>query len=77
MKDNNLCKLLILNSLEDGLAESYSKKDKAQEVWESLEKQYKDDENMSKIYLVNKFTTMEFEDEKAVLPQVKELMKLQ
>lgn len=32
---------------------------------------------MSEIYLVNKFMEMQLEDEKTMLPQVIELMKLQ
>lgn len=31
-KDNNMCKLLILNSLEDSLVESYPKNDKVKDI---------------------------------------------
>lgn len=58
------------------MAESYSKKEKSRDVWESLEKHYKTDEKMSKILLVEKFFIMQFEDEMVMLPQVKKLLKL-
>ncbi|KAJ6798940.1 Uncharacterized protein M6B38_212755 [Iris pallida] len=75
-RENNICKLLILNSMEDSLAESYSKKEKAKEIWDSLGNLYEDDENRSKIFIVEKYHKWIFEDEMAMLPQVKEFLKL-
>ncbi|KAJ6805866.1 uncharacterized protein M6B38_178260 [Iris pallida] len=75
-KKNSICKLLILNSMEDSLAESYSKKENAKEIWDSLGKLYEDDENRSKIFIIEKYHKWLFEDEMAMLPQVKEFLKL-
>ncbi|KAJ6843735.1 uncharacterized protein M6B38_117380 [Iris pallida] len=62
--------------MENSLAESYSKKVKAKEIWDSLGKLYEDDENISKIFIVEKYHKWLFEDEMAMLPKVKEFLKL-
>ncbi|KAJ6805867.1 uncharacterized protein M6B38_178265 [Iris pallida] len=75
-RENSICKLLILNSMEDYLAETYFKKVKVKEIWDSLGKLYEDDENKSKIFIVEKYHKWLSEDEMTMLPQVKEFLKL-
>lgn len=75
-RDNDFCKSYLLNNLSDQLADVYSHKEFAKEIWEALEQQYKDEEKLSKTHLIDKFLDMKFEDDKEVLPQVKELEKL-
>ena len=75
-KDNLFCKSYLLNCLDDHLADVYGNKDTAKEIWDALQLQYKDEDALSKTHLIDKFLDMKFEDEKEVLPQVKELEKV-
>ncbi|XP_077221974.1 uncharacterized protein LOC143855796 [Tasmannia lanceolata] len=75
-RDNDFCKCYLLNSISNHLVDVYTQKESAKEIWDGLVQQYRDDEKLSKTHLINKFLDMEFEDDKEVLPQVKELEKL-
>ena len=49
MKVSSLCKGLIRYNLKKRITDSDSKTEIAKEIWDSLEKQYKDDESIVKI----------------------------
>ena len=69
-KANSLCKGLILHNLEKRIVNSYSKTKTAKEIYDSLEKQYKDDESLVK------FEDCKFKENKPMLPQVKDLLQI-
>lgn len=69
-KDNHLCRSYLLNCLADHLADNYSNKLSAIEIWKAMEDQYKDEEKLSKSHLIDKFLDFRFEDETEILPQV-------
>ena len=75
-RDDHFCRSYLLNYLADHLADAYTNKPSAKEIWNALEDQYKDEEKLSKSHLIDKFLDLKFEDDTEVLPQVKELEKL-
>ncbi|XP_077249889.1 uncharacterized protein LOC143889526 [Tasmannia lanceolata] len=75
-RDNDFCKSYFFNSLSNHLVDVYTQKDSAKDIWDGLVQQYRDEEKHSKTHHIDKFLDMKFEDDKKVLPQVKELEKL-
>ena len=75
-KDDHFCRSYLLNCLADNLADAYTNKPPAKEIWNALEEQYKDEEKLSKSHLIIKFLDFKFKDDTEVLPQVKELENL-
>ncbi|KAK8923549.1 hypothetical protein KSP39_PZI019391 [Platanthera zijinensis] len=76
VNDEDFCRDYILNCLSNRLAETYGKMQRAKEIWEALEEQFKEEENMSKTHLVDKFMAFIFTEEREILPQVAEFENL-
>ena len=54
-KDDYFCMSYLFNCLASHLADAYTNKSSAKEIWNALEDQYKDDEKLSKSYIIDKF----------------------
>ncbi|KAK8924196.1 hypothetical protein KSP39_PZI019371 [Platanthera zijinensis] len=70
INDKIFCRDYLLNCLSNKLVETYNKMKTAKEIWDALEEQFKEQENMSKTHLVDKFMAFTFTEERKILPQV-------
>lgn len=83
-KNEDFCREYLLINMSDMLASTYSKFLTAKEVWDALDAQFKEEEEISnlvkeqssKIPLVDKFMSFSFSDNKEISPQVAELENL-
>ncbi|KAK8954237.1 hypothetical protein KSP39_PZI002771 [Platanthera zijinensis] len=67
--DEDFCRDYLLNCLSSSLAKTYIKMKTAKEIWEALEEHFRQEEDLSKAHLVDKFHSFMFDEEKAILPQ--------
>ncbi|KAK8934807.1 hypothetical protein KSP39_PZI014727 [Platanthera zijinensis] len=68
--DEDFCHDYLLNCLSSSLAKTYIKLKTAKEIWEALEEHFRQEEDLSKAHLVDKFHSFMFDEEKAILPQL-------
>ncbi|KAK8936098.1 hypothetical protein KSP39_PZI012977 [Platanthera zijinensis] len=68
--DEDFCRDYLLNCLSSSLAKTYIKMKTAKEIWEALEEHFRQEEDLSKAHLVDKFHSFMFDEEKAILPQL-------
>ncbi|KAL7240488.1 hypothetical protein ACSBR2_006187 [Camellia fascicularis] len=73
---NFLCQNYILNGLDNTLYNVYSPIKTAKELWESLEKKYKTEDDGSKKFVVGKFLDFVMIDSKTVISQVQDLQHI-
>ncbi|ONI20533.1 hypothetical protein PRUPE_2G021400 [Prunus persica] len=66
----------ILNRLDDTLYDVYAAFKTAREVWESLEKKYKNKDAGSKKFGVDRFLVFKMVESKPVVKQVEDLWKI-
>ena len=71
-----LCRIYILNRLENNLYDIYSSYKTAKEVWEMLEKKYKTEDVGAKKFVIGKFLKYNMVDTKTVIKQVEEIQVL-
>ena len=74
-QDDHFYRSYLLNWLVDHLADVYSNKFSAKDIWNALEDYCKNKKKLSKSHLI-KFLGFKFDDDTEVLPQVKEHEKL-
>ncbi|KAK8935639.1 hypothetical protein KSP39_PZI014134 [Platanthera zijinensis] len=67
--DEDFCSDYLLNCLSSSLAKTYIKLKTAKEIWEALEEHFRQEDDLSKTHLVDKFHSFMFDEEKAILPQ--------
>ncbi|XP_076950376.1 uncharacterized protein LOC143623326 [Bidens hawaiensis] len=68
-----LCRNFILNGMVDALYNVYCKAKTAKELWESLDRKYKNEDADAKKFVVAKFLDFKMIDSKTVMSQVQEL----
>ena len=68
-----LCQNYVLNSLTDPLYNVYSMKKLAKELWESLDKKYKNEDAGTKKFVVGWFLDYKIVDLRIVVSQVQEI----
>ncbi|GKF49311.1 hypothetical protein Tco_0142562 [Tanacetum coccineum] len=73
---NFLCHNYVLNGLIDPLYNVYCKTTTAKELWESLERKYKTEDDGTKKFVVARFLDYKMVDSKSVVSQVQDLQVL-
>ncbi|GJW41333.1 pol polyprotein, partial [Tanacetum coccineum] len=71
-----LCHNYVLNGLVDSLYNVYCKTTTAKELWESLERKYKTEDDGSKKFVVARFLDYKMVDSKNVITQVQDMQVL-
>ncbi|GAU50608.1 hypothetical protein TSUD_410180 [Trifolium subterraneum] len=75
--DNDyVCKIYIINGLEDDLYDYYRTYETASDVWEALSKKYDTEEAGAKKYVVSRYLKYQMVDERLVEVQSHELQKI-
>ncbi|KAK8915961.1 hypothetical protein KSP39_PZI022303 [Platanthera zijinensis] len=74
--DEDFCCDYLLNCLSSSMAKTYIKMKTAKEIWEALKEYFRQEEDLSKAHLVDKFHSFMFDEEKAILPQVSDFEAL-
>ena len=68
-----LCRKYVINVLTDSLCNVYSDKKTANEIWESLDRKYKTEDDGAKKFVVGRFLDYKMIDSNIVVNQVQEL----
>ena len=68
-----LCKNYILNELDNTLYNVYSPIKTARELWESLDRKYKTEDDGMKKFVVGRFRNYKMVDSKTIISQVQDL----